>query len=291
MIHQNPMLKVFMANRNFVSRWIRLIVIAVFSVIMSVAAKIERMDIFDKDGNHLLFVNFEYSPNEINIGRSIYTADSTFLRRTVFDSDNADNREKEISLNFNDDTIGYTHFAKINNNPAITVLDQFKLDQFGAAVSFAENGANMYEVHHNGSVIYKMKYTYTAEGELDRIDVLNPENEVLYYARFVIPVLNARDHSRRQMNKQTITLSANRYSFSACLGKRRHLKVCIYDVSGRLVSVPFDKKLNPGVHNEHFMSSKHASQLAGGLYIFRLYIDGKPSGTSQKCILKMRGIR
>ena len=128
---------------------------AVFLLAVSISARIDRVDIFDRAGNSLLFVEFEYDAEGKNTGRSVYASDSTFLRRTAFVNDNAGKRIREVSFDFNNDTIGRTEFSTIGNKPGISVFDQFKLDQFGAPVSYSANGENSYDIYHNGSVVYK----------------------------------------------------------------------------------------------------------------------------------------
>jgi hypothetical protein len=242
------------------------------------------MNIFDKAGNILLFVEFDYDSSGNNVGRSVYTADSTFLRRTVFVNESG-KRSKEISLNFNNDTIGITKISTINNNPGISVFDQFNLDQFGAPVSYSANGDNTYNVYQNGSVIYKMKYAFSPEGDLARVEVLSTGNDLLYYTEFENTVKTVRNQFLGSQPEPRFLFHGDRGQISIDLKTESNLKVCIYNISGQLVTIPFAKTLNQGQHTVDFkINSPGAKIIAGGLYIIRTYINGQPVSPSRKLI-------
>ena len=253
------------------------------------SAQIKRMNIFDKTGNSLLFVEFDYDSSGNNVGRSIYTADSTFLRRTTFVNESG-KRSKEISFNFNNDTIGITKMSSINNNPGISVFDQFNLDQFGAPVSYSANGDNTFNVYQNGSVIYKMKYTFSSEGDLTRIEVLSTGNDLLYYTEIENAVKAVRKQLATSQSEPKFLFRSDRGQISINLKTESNLKICMYNISGQLVAVPFAKTLNQGQHTVYFkLDSPGAKIIAGGLYIIRTYLNGQPVSPSRKLITRAGG--
>jgi hypothetical protein len=255
----------------------------------SFSAQIKRMDIFDKAGNSLLFVEFEYDSSGNNVGRSVYTADSTFLRRTVFVNE-AGKRSKEISLNFNDDTIGITKMSSINNNPGISVFDQFNLDQFGAPVSYSANGDNTYNISQNGAVIYKMKYMFSSDGDLTRIEILSTGNDLLYYTKIENTVRAVLKQPTGSQPEPKFLFHGDHGQISINLKAESNLKVCMYNISGQLVAVPFAKTLHQGPQTVYFkLDSPGAKTIAGGLYIIRTYINGQPFSPSRKLITRAGG--
>lgn len=255
------------------------------------ATPVKRMDLFDNSGNSLMFVVFEYDLNGNNTGRTIYAADSTFLRKTTFTNSESGERIREQSLNFNDDTIGYTKFTIQNNRPAIDAFDQFGLNQLGTPVSYAENGENTYDIYQNGLVCYKMKYDYSTDGELDRVDILDKNSQMLYYATFTSTV-KTYNHNKNRRAESQIHLSADWCRISIQLKKESSLKVCLYNLSGQLVSVPFSKMQISGQQMFQFrIGGENSKKLARGLYILRLFIDGQEAGTPHKYFAAWGGVK
>jgi len=261
------------------------LIIAVFLTAGSFSVPVSRMDLFDKSGNSLLFVEFDYDSTGKNTGRSIYASDSTFLRKTTFTDDASGKRTREQSFNFNDDTIGYTLFSSQNDKPAISVFDQFNLNMFGANVSYALNGANTYDVYHNDRVVYKMKYSLPEGTESGRIDILDNSSALLYYATLSYSGLHAVNHSKVTTLQQSMSLFRDRCQLTLSLQKKSYVKVCLYNLSGKLVSVPFQGNLNNGLQTVQFkIGLPSERKLASNLYIIRLYVDGGITAYSQKFI-------
>ncbi|NLD91908.1 MAG: hypothetical protein GX639_04475 [Fibrobacter sp.] len=247
-------------------------------------APVKRMDIFDNTGNSLLFVEFEYDDNGNNIARSVFMADSTFVKRSVFTNDASGNRTKETSFNFNDDTLGYTVFFNQNNKPSMNVFDQFNLDQFGSPVSYELNGDNQYDIYHNGSVMYRVKYTYTDDGDPQRIDVVDKNGTMLYYTTFSSAIKTIFQSSKSVTQMEWI-VTADKCKLSIMLKKDCELKACIYNLSGKLVSVPYTGTLKAGMRSVAFrLDLANAKKVASGMYIMRIFADGLPVSGSKKYI-------
>lgn len=274
-------------------KWEYIFTISIFLLSLSSSAPINRMDLFDKSGNNLLFVEFDYDSSGKNIGRTVYAADSTFLRKTTFSNDASGNRTREQSFNFNDDTTGYTLFSSQNGKSTINVFDQFGLNQFGASVSYVQNGTNSYDTYHNGSVICKFLYTYSPGGrDLDRIDVLDINNVILYYATFTSSARTI-DHPRFDMVLQpSLKILGDRCHLTIPLKKESRIRVCVYNLSGKLVAIPFQENMMPESKMVWFnISLTNQRKLASNLYFIRLYIDGKITAYSQKFIANIGGIK
>jgi hypothetical protein len=255
-----------------------------FTVATLPGAPVKRMDLFDNTGNSLLFVEFEYDDNGDNVARSVFTADSSFVKRSVFTNDGSGNRQRETSFNFNDDTLGYTVFSTQNNKPSINVFDQFGLNQFGASVSYELNGDDQYDIYHSGSVIYKMKYMYTADGDLEKVNIMDKSGATLYYATFS-SVTKTIFQVSKSVTKMECVVTADKCKLSIMLKKDSELKACIYNLSGKLVSVPYNGTLKAGIRSVAFkLDQVNAKKVAHGMYIMRLFVDGVPVSEPKKYI-------
>jgi hypothetical protein len=137
-----------------------------------------------------------------------------------------------------------------------------------------------------------MKYTYSlAESDLDRIDVLDINSDILYYATFTSSV-RAVDHPRFGYSLQpNLKIIGDRCFLTVPLKKRSRIKVCVYNLSGKLVSVPLKGNMMPESKMVWFnISLTNQRKLASSLYFIRLYIDGK-TVYSQKFLSNNGGIK
>lgn len=247
-------------------------------------APVKRMDIFDNADNSLLFVEFEYDNNGNNISRTVFMADSSFVKKTVFINDGSGNRVRENSFNFNDDTLGYTVFSNQNNKPSINVFDQFGLNQFGTPVGYELNGEDQYDIYQNGSVLYKIKYMYTVDGDLESVNIMDKSGSTLYYATF-LSAIKTMYQVAKSVTKMECIVTADRCKLTIMLKKDCELKACIYNLSGKLVSVPYTGNLKAGMRSVAFkLDQTNAKKIASGAYIMRLFVDGSPVSEPKKFI-------
>lgn len=234
-----------------------------------------RMDVFDNSGNALLFVEFEYDSDGKNTGRSIYASDSTFLRRTAFMNDESGKRDKEFSFNFNDDTTGYTVFSAQNDRQTVESFDRFGLSQFGKPVNYSEEKEHEYAFSQSGASMYNMVYTYTSEDELSRIDVMDKNSQMVYYATFSS---QSRTIRRNMISSYAprLTICNNICRISVTLEKESTVKAVMYNLAGKQLMVAFSKKLKAGPQTADFkIDQKRTTVTASGIYFIRLTVDGK----------------
>ena len=81
------------------------------------------------------------------------------------------------------------------------------------------------------------------------------------------------------------------FHLSADFNSVTDVKLCIYDLPGRLVSVPFSKRLKPGLFKGQFSIDEPGRRLPGGVYIARLYINDKASASTHRFINKAGSLR
>jgi hypothetical protein len=99
-----------------------------------------RLDLFDKADNKLMFVTFTYDPvTNNNTGRTVYMADSTFVRQTAINRTNEGKRESEISYDFKGDTSFVAKYTRKETSATMALADRFGIDQIGGGVGYSEN--------------------------------------------------------------------------------------------------------------------------------------------------------
>jgi len=146
------------------------------------------------------------------------------------------------------------------------------------------NGENQYDIYHNGSVVYKMKYIYTADGEPERVNVMDKSGAILYYATFS-SAIKTIFQSVKSVTKLDFIVTADKCKLTILLKKESELKACIYSLSGKLVSVPYTGTLKAGIRSVAFrLDQANAKKVASGMYIMRLFVDGLPVSKSKKYI-------
>jgi flagellar hook assembly protein FlgD len=66
--------------------------------------------------------------------------------------------------------------------------------------------------------------------------------------------------------------SHGKFSYSVNLSQAQRVKVCVFDITGRLVETLIDKQLPAGAHNFTWIPK---SELANGVYYLCLDADGE----------------
>jgi hypothetical protein len=255
---------------------------------LRVAARIDRIDLFDKSDNRLMFVTFDYDASGNNIGRSVFMADSTFVRSTTFQNDVAGNRVRETSFNFNGDTTGYTTFTTVNATRAISVFDQFGLDQLGGPMSAGASGTNAFDVSQKSAVINKIQYQFDAGNNLTRINVLDAGGQLVYYAAVnaanpaVLPMRPIRAHA------PAISMIGSRYCrMQLTVDKPSIVRLDAYAPAGRKVATLLSVNCGPG--RTDLVADCAVASLPDGIYLFRVSVDGVAVNNQRQAIVGTRG--
>ena len=248
------------------------------------AARVDRIDIYDKSDNHLLFVTFAYDSTGANIGRSVFTSDSTFLRSTTFQP--SATAVKETSIDFNNNLVFATTTAPATGGAAFSTVDQFGLDQFGGAMNYTQTSANTYDVSQNGMLSCKEQYQFGADGTLNRIDILDKNGSLVYYA-LATPVTGVMSPLHAIPGQATL-IAANRGHIRVGFVLVHSGRVCVevYTLAGRRAAVLVDKMFDGGDHTFAVsVLGPGGSRLGNGAYVVRLTIDGV-AAVSNKLLLQ-----
>ena len=234
---------------------------------------IDRVDIFDKADNHLLFITFDYDSEGNNTGRTVYASDSTFLRYTSLVKDGNGNVTSENSIDYDDNTLYKTSIGLQNNKTSLSIKDKFNMEILGAPISIDKSSAGEYSVSQSGSMIYKQKYEYTSDGMLKRINYTDPSGIPLYYATIsqstgtiqggiqkvhpqLAPVFRAVSNGKLLVSFTVVTLS--------------DVKVELFTLSGGLISKAAASSLTAG---RRTLEVSHNRQLRAGTYIARISVN------------------
>jgi hypothetical protein len=238
------------------------------------AARIDRIDIYDKSDNPLLFVTFDYDSTGANTGRSVFASDSTFLRSATFQTTGTS--VKESSIDFNGSLVfSTTRSPSTGGNGSFSTIDQFGMDQFGGAMSYSLASANNYTVTQNGQLSCSEQYQLAADGTLSRINILDKTGSLMYYA--IASPATSVSAPPREMIMQPVLTIGNRGIIRARFGLIRSSHVCleIYTLAGRKAAGLIDKIFGSGSHALSVsVPGPGARGLGNGAYVVRLTIDG-----------------
>lgn len=238
------------------------------------AARIDRIDLFDKDDNLLLFVNLLYNASGANTGRTVYSGDSTYLYSTMFENDAQGNRSAERSYNFDGDLVFNTTFASQTGTTLFHTFDQFGLSWFGSQVGYPAPVNNTYTLSQNGAPAYTMTYEHAPDGSLTKISVRGADGSLLYYALFS-PNFSSAVSSERPINaKPLLTISEDGICrLSIALQKTSQVAIDLYSVSGK-VSLSQVSRLDKGRHSIAFGLSSNGRRLSPGVYAGVTRVNG-----------------
>lgn len=238
------------------------------------AARIDRIDIYDKSDNPLLFVTFAYDSSGANIGRSVFASDSTFLRSTTFQTTGT--TVKETSKDFDDNLVFTTTINTVAGGASsFSTVDQFGLDQFGGSMSYSLASANNYSFSQNSGPTYQEQYLYAGDGTLNRINILDAGGSLMYYA--LVSVTAGVAARPRAMTGQISLITANRGHIKVRLALVHSgtVSVELFTLAGRRVAVLVNKVFSEGNHAfEVSALGTNDNQLGNGAYIIRMTIDG-----------------
>lgn len=268
-----------------------LLAVLLISAFTFAASPVKRLDMFDEQDNHLMFVNFEYDTNGNHISRSVYMSDSTFKRKTIFENDAQGNRIKETSLDFNYDTILTTTLGNDGGKTSFSIIDQFGNDQLGGAVSYSESGEGNYDIFQGSSIINKMVYDSDAQGKVTKISVLDKDGLILYYAKVTYEeVGNIGVFGGKTGLAPAILTKGSKYlELHFHLSTPARVECDLFSLSGRRVAILLNKRFAKGVYRETVRVASTVPVLAAGVYLVNLSINGKIVTRGKYILYNSRG--
>jgi len=265
---------------------------ALIDSVLSSPPPVKRLDLFDAQGNNLMYVTFQYDPaTGKNTSYTVYFSDSTFTRTVNVFQNEAGVCTREAALNFTDDTVFKSTFNPNGNNTDMVVKDQFNIDQFGGPVSYANAGGGVYNFSQNGAAINQMKYKYSSTGSLKEVDVYdNTGTNLMYFGIFdtaSVGVLSPNaNHSAPRPSFQLKGNDALVWNFA--IDREAFVKCEAMSLSGRRIAVLFSGELPAGVHSKTLRMGT-LNSLTNGVYGIAMSVDNKPVATDKFIVQRIRG--
>jgi hypothetical protein len=249
---------------------------AILWAVFSVSSQ-TRLELYDAQGNWLMFVRFAYDSTGKNTGfdRTVFMSDSTFMRNVSVKTDGSGQRLTETSYNFNGDTVFQSTFGA--SGSSISTRDQFGVDQFGGPVGIASKGDMQYDLSQGGSVINKMTYEKDDQDRLTRVNVSDADNTLMYYGIFSYDVEGVvATGKKRAFNPAIEQTRRGSLILRVSLEKPSAVRCDLLSLSGKRVGVMLNTRLPKGVHRQVVpLVSQHSRALAMGVYCVSLSVDGR----------------
>lgn len=243
------------------------------STIISFSGPVERIDLYDSPGNHLMFVTFEYDQNGAAVARSVFAPDSTFLYRTIIKKNVAGVSQTEASFNFNNDTLWKASYG--SDGKSLSVQDQFGNDQIGGNLKFSGTDQNV-DIFQGTGLINKMSYEKNGEGSYNKVNVYDNAGALLYYVQIKYQGTGVADKPVTHIENASIKLnSSNCLVVKYNLISAASIRCEIYTLSGQHIATLFSVEEKAG-HYRKTINLNNATRLfANGLYLSTLTIDNK----------------
>ncbi len=248
-------------------------------------AEFHRLDLYDAQGNHLQFVTFEYDQTGKCISRSVFMSDSTFTHRTQLIYDPQGKVSREISFNFNDDTV-MTCDLSYGDKTTFNTKDQFKLLTFGAPLSVSGSSPE-YEILQGSNTLNKLSYIQQ-DNMVSRVDVKSPSGEQLFFGQFRYPETPVKHNPNRKTIQPAISgTSHNRVEYQLELQRKSFVKCELITLSGRHIKNLLNRELPKGTHKGSVRLDHPNFRMAAGMYLLNLTVNG--TSVAQSRFLQQRG--
>jgi hypothetical protein len=250
-------------------------------VSMVPAAKPRRLELYDGFDNFLMFVTFEYNESGVNTRRTVYMADSTFVRDVLINYDANNQRANEVSYDFNKDTSFVTAYQHNGNVTSFSVRDQFNLDHVGGMVSYIQDPNQLnYTLQYNetGGQAATMAYTKDAEGNLTQVVITDQSGKEQYIGKFFNDDVGVAEQLVHKGQLKSVAISqrgASMLDLRINLHNAGDVRCDLMTLSGRRVQQLFNGKLKAGYHSRHFrISNSTSGSVSNGVYLVIVSVNG-----------------
>ena len=258
--------------------------------IITHAEPVKYLHFYDASDNSLMFIEFEYDASGANISRSVYMSDSTFIKKTVIQNSSDGKKVKEVSLNFNEDTLFSASFKTDGSKNSINVKDQFGVDQFGGDVSYTEATTDNFDISQNSKLVNKISYEKDAGDVYRKINITDNNGLLMYYANVEYSTGAVFKYQGKKLTLPSMrALGNNRFEFRFTISKPALVSCELISLSGRQVGMLINRKYAPGAAKEVISISKKMPNIANGIYLMSFSIDGKSVSKEKILIQRSKG--
>lgn len=256
------------------------VIVTFFVFAAHAVVKPVRLELYDNFENFLMFVTFEYE-NEVNTKRTVYMADSTFIREVRINYNGDGTRANEVSYNFNNDTSFVTSYEYNSPLTSFSVVDQFKMDHVGGQVSYNQTANQLnytLQYNSNGAQAATMAYTKDAEGNLVEVVITDESGKEQYIGKFINHEVGVKEQRAQKGRLKNVSISqrgASMLDFRINLPNASDVRCELMTLSGRRVQQLFNGKLKSGYHSRHFrISNSTSGKVSNGVYLLVVSVDG-----------------
>lgn len=240
-----------------------------------------RLDLYDASDNHLMYITFDYDADGRNTGRHLFMPDETFIRSVVISYDDLGRRLKEVSYNFNGDTIYVTSYSQASNGASFIIQDQFGLDLTGDRVVYSNDDPLNFSLVYGQTGEQAAAVTYTgdaASGQLRRVDITGQSDRDSYYGLVTYGEAIGVSHSGPKAGKLpqvSIQSRAARIDVVFNLRVAGNVRCELLTLSGRRAAMLFNGRIPKGSFSHRFNPDEGAAgRLSGGIYLVRVSVNG-----------------
>jgi len=239
-----------------------------------------RLDLYDASDNHLMYLTFNYDGSNRCVRRTVYMADSTFMRRVEIFYSADGRRSTEVSYNFNDDTSWVMTYQQTPDATGFSITDNFKVDWVGGNVTYSMADPLRFELKYQntGKTAAKMNYQKDGIGNLVRVDVTDQNGVMQYYGVFSTEGVGVIRAAAGAANLPQATVTARgglvmEVQFN--LRTAGEVRCDLVTLSGRCAATLLRTNLQPGAHTQSIRRDHGALRgVAGGVYVVTVSVDG-----------------
>jgi hypothetical protein len=253
----------------------------------SAPATIKHLYLYDAQDNFLMYVDYEYDASGKDTCHQIYFSDGTFTRRVKPTWNSSGMIEKEVALNFTEDTVFNSSFTANGGKTDVVIKDQFKVDQLGGPVNYSKT-ADLEYTFQNGSYPYKIKYEYSTAGEMKKVNVFDADGKLAYYGEFSTVGVMSPTAKRTGLLSKIALRGNNALTWQFTLDRTTHVKCEAMSLSGRRIAVLYSGSMAEGTHLKT-INLGSAPSLTNGAYVAVMSIDNKPVARTKFIVQRIRG--
>jgi hypothetical protein len=227
-----------------------------------------KLHLYDRLGNLLLYVQFEYDGSGKHTGRTVYDWGGYVLRRTTFLEENG-TIIRENYLDGSEHLRNYITFAYDGTTKTSTGFDEF--DNILFEVSYDTAAADNSYAFNIGA---RVDFEYGTDNKINMINVFDNDQDL---AR-IRPV--EKNHS---FVSSITMLAPNSVRIVFVLTRPQTVRARLYDLKGNLVGALLNKRFQNGKHAITLDVSDNKVK-ADGIYILKFSLEDKGNSYKMKVI-------
>ncbi len=231
----------------------------------------KQLNIYDCQGNMLMYVKFEYNSNGENIGRTVYNWQGYLLRRTEIKLED----EKVALENYLDGSGELRNKVTPSYKGTIktsSIFDEFNTKLFETSYDTASPD-NSYDLSNAGRVLFE----YGIENKIRKISVLDTAGNPIHYATVQYNVLLNSDGPgvEESFISSLKLVSPGRVRLNFTLGLSQRAKAQLFNLQGNPVNEILNRRFQKGRHSFILEVLGNNAIIPNGIYILKFSLEDK----------------